>query len=184
MFGKDYTFPQPQPQSWGETLREKPQELRMDDSPEIDTQMKDLSKIISARWGPLLHRKDKRQVIGWRIQSSSAEMNKQRSIYGRHQMGYPLKKKDGSDGDGCAGSRENCRGPADDAGPHATISESLRVKGNSFLCYAIFSPESRKAIFENPQKSELSLPGPRCNRGIDEETPTGKIVNPSPSCAT
>jgi hypothetical protein len=45
--------------------------------------------------------------------------------------------------------------------------------------YAIFSPESRKAIFENPQKSEAFAPLARdAILASMEETPTGKIVNP------
>jgi len=66
------------------------------------------------------------------------------------------------------------------AGPHADYFRKLASEGQLVPPgYAIFSPESRKATFENPQRAEAFAPLARdAIMASMEETPTGKIVNP------
>ena len=183
MFGKDYTLPAATAAELGRTFeREAPRTPEWTIPPEIDTQMKDLSKIISAPMGAVTS--SQRQTAANRLEGFNrqvAEMNKQTVDLWKTQMGYPLEeRKTAATEMGALAHAKTAEAQLMMAGPHADYFRKLASEGQLVPPgYAIFSPESRKAIFENPQKSEAFAPLARdAIVASMEETPTGKIVNP------
>jgi hypothetical protein len=183
MFGKDYTLPAATAAELGRTFqREAPQTPEWTIPPEIDTQMKDLSKIISAPMGAVTS--SQRQTAGNRLEGLNrqvAEMNKQTIDLWKTQMGYPLEeRKVGATEMGAVAQARNAEANIMMAGPHADYFQKLAKEGTLVPPgYAIFNPETRKSIFENPAKTEAFAPLARdALLASTEDTATGKIVNP------
>jgi hypothetical protein len=110
-----------------------------------------------------------------------SEMNRYQADLWKTQMGYPLEeRKTAATEMGALAHAKTAEAQLMMAGPHADYFKKLATEGQLVPPgYAIFSPESRKAIFENPQKSEAFAPLARdAIVASMEETPTGKIVNP------
>jgi hypothetical protein len=144
--------------------------------------MAELTKIIQAPVGAYTtgQRHAAAAALG-DLNKQVSEMNRYQADMWKTQMGYPLEeRKTIATEMGALAQARTAEAQLMMAGPHADYFKKMAGEGQLVPPgYAIFSPESRKAIFENPQKSEAFAPLARdAILASMEETPTGKIVNP------
>jgi hypothetical protein len=183
MYGKDYTLPASTVAELGRTFqREAPKTPEWTIPPEYESKMAELTKIIQAPVGAYTTGQRHAAAAAFGdLNKQVSEMNKYQADMWRTQMGYPLEeRKTAATEMGALAQARNAEAQLMLAGPHADYFKKLAGEGQLVPPgYAIFSPESRKAIFENPQKSEAFAPLARdAVLASMEETPTGKIVNP------
>ncbi len=184
MYGKDYTLPAATVAELGQTFQRE-QAPRMPEftiPTEYQTRMDDLMKIIKAPMGSVggATRTAAAHALG-DLQREVTEMNRQTIDVWKTQMGYPLEeRKVGAQETGAYAHAKTAEAQLMMAGPHADYFKKLASEGTLVPPgYAIFNPETRKAMFENPQKSEAFAPLARdALLASTEDTPTGKIVNP------
>jgi hypothetical protein len=183
MYGKDYTLPASTVAELGRTFqREAPRTPEWTIPPEYESKMTELNKIIQAPTGTYTsgQRHAAAAALG-DLNRQVGEMNKQAVDLWKTQMGLPLEeRKTAATEMGAAASMKNAEAAIMQAGPHAEYFQKLAKEGTLVPPgYAIFNPETRKSMFENPAKSEAMAPLARdALLASTEDTTTGKIVNP------
>ena len=183
MFGKDYTLPAATVAELGNTFqREGNRTPKFEIPTDMQNQMDAYSKIIQAPQGAY--------TTGQRAAAASAlnnlntqatQMNQQAIDVWKAQMGYPLEERKTTATEmGALAHAKTAEAQLMMAGPHADYFKKLAAEGTLVPPgYAIFNPETRKAMFENPAKSEAFAPLARdALLASTEDSPTGKVVNP------